>query len=235
MSITWPGILKPLEVTTHPVPMNVGGPISAAGLQQLVGTDAGFWRLTLGGVPIRTADQVREWRWLVVAAKGGLEDIIVGVHDCRQAPRPIKGRGVRTGGTPHSDGALFSDGSGYSESLVRMSLHADAAQRATTITINIAIAGEVRRGMFFSIANRLYMVMSVPTVLVTGGAFGAGRRISFAIWPPLRSAASAGAAVEFGEPKATMRMTDPDSGLLNLRSGRFGDPSIDLVEAWDGF
>ena len=230
MAIAWPSILKPLRVVFHPVPMIINGPVSASGLQQGVGTDAGFWRATLSGVPLRSADEVREWRWLVSAAKGGLEDIIVGPFDCRQAPRPIAGRGVTTGGTPHSDGALFSDGSGYSESLVRMSLHADAALRATTITINIAIAGEVRRGMFFSIANRLYMVMSVPSVIVAGGAYGAGRRISFAIWPPLRAAASAGANVEFGDPKATMKLPNVDTGELELEGGRFGTGTFELVE-----
>lgn len=230
MALSWPTILKPLTVDFALQPMLVRGPATISGLRQVVGSDAGFWRATLGGVPIRTADQVREWRGLIAAAQGGLEDIIVGPFDCRQAPRPLRHCGVTTGGTPHSDGALFSDGSGYSESLVRMSLHADAALRATSITINIAIAGDIRRGMYFSIANRLYIVTSIPSVLIAGGAYGAGRRVSFNFLPPLRAAAVAGANVEFGDPKATMRLADSDTGRLELKTGRFGDPSVDLVE-----
>lgn len=235
MAIYWPSILLPQEVTPHLMPMSGFGPPSSGGLRQVVSNDAGFWQMTLGGVPIRTADQVREWRWLVAAGQGGIEDIIVGLFDCRQAPRPFAGRGVEDVGIPHSDGSTFSDGAGYSQSLVRMTLHADAALRATSITVNIIIAGRVKRGMFFSIGDRLHIITSAPTISVAGGDLGAGQRISFNFLPPLREAVTAGDVVEMGKPKATMRLASADAGRLTLRTGRFGDPDVELVEAWDGF
>ncbi|SHF05643.1 hypothetical protein SAMN02745157_1533 [Kaistia soli DSM 19436] len=235
MVLAWPSILRPQEVMPHLMPMSALGPVASKGLRQVVASDAGFWQMTLTGVPIRTADQVREWRWLVTAAQGGLEDIVVGVFDCRQAPRPIAHAGVEITGIPHSDGALFSDGSGYTQSLVRTWLHDNAALRATAITVDVEIAGPIRRGMFFSINDRLYMVTSIPAIIVGGGAFGVGQRVTFDFLPPLRVAAGYGTPVEFGKPKATMRLASPDTGQLSLRIGRFGDPDIDLVEAWDGF
>lgn len=234
MPLTWPTILKPQTVDFALAPMLVRGPAATSGLRQAVGTDAGFWVASLGGVPIRTADEVREWRWLVAAAQGGLEDIIVGPFDCRQAPRPFAHRGVELTGIPHSDGASFSDGAGYSQSLISAFLHASRSLRATSLTIDIAIAGPIRRGMFFSIANRLYIITSTPVTNVAGAAYGVGQRVTFDFLPPLRAAATAGVEVEFGKPRATMRLADPATGRLSLRTGRFGDPDLDLVESFDG-
>ncbi len=235
MTVLWPSILKALSVDFALQPMSVRGPAATSGLRQTVGSDAGFWRGTLGNVKVRTADEVREWRWLIASAQGGLNDIVVGLFDCRQAPRPVYGTGVELGGIPHSDGALFSDGGGYSQSLVRTWLHDDPAARATNIVVDVEIAGPIRRGMYFSINNRLYIVTSNPVILVAGGVFGAGQRVSFDFLPPLRAAASYGSVVEFGKPKATMRLADPDTGRLELALGKTGSPSVDMVEAWDGF
>jgi hypothetical protein len=235
MVLDWPSILKPQEVMPHLMPMSAFGPVASKGLRQSVASDAGFWQMTLTGVSLRTADEVREWRWLVTAAQGGLEDIVVGVFDCRQAPRPYRHAGVGSSHIPHSDGALFDDGSGYSQTFVKMWLHADVALRATSMVVDIVIAGPIRRGMFFSIADRLYMVTSDPAIEVAGGALGSGQRVSFNFLPPLRAPATSGAVVEFARPKATMRLASADTGQLSLRTGRFGDPDIEMVEAWDGF
>lgn len=235
MAELWPPIILPRTVDFAPMPMANYGPPATSGLQQVGATDAGFWAATLSEIPLRTADQIREWRYLTTVAQGGLRDIVVGPFDCRQAPRPFAHRGVEATDIPWSDGSSWGDGSLWSQSLIRTTLHANVARRATALAIDIEIAGPIRRGMYFSIADRLYMVASIPVIEVAGGDYGAGQRLSFAVWPPLRQAASAGAKVEFGKPRATMRLPKGQQGRAAIKAGRSADVSIDLVEAWDGF
>ena len=237
MAEVWPSIIKPATVDFALAPMGAYGPAATSGVQQAVATDAGYWVASLSDIPLRTADQIREWRWLTTVAQGGLRDIIVGPFDCRQAPRPLPGPGFDYAGlgTSFSDDALFSDGVGFeSVNYVRVWLYADAALRATHLVVDIERAGPIRRGMYFSIDNRLHMVASEPAILIAGGDLGAGARLEFDISPPLRRATNSGWPVEFGAPRATMRLPKGLQGRAAITRGQRADVSIELVESFDG-
>lgn len=225
MATTWPVILRPQQVDCFLAPMVAFGPRATSGRRQAIGTDAGCWQLTLSGVPIRTADQVREWRRLVTALQGGLVDLLVGPFDCRQAPR-LPGQPIVQGGIPHSDGSPFSDGGGYSQSTINVVLDGDHDLRATHLSCTIIAAGPLRGGMYFSIADRLYQITSQPDV--------SGDVAEFDFLPQLRADALDGGTVEFGRPRGTFRLASPDAGRLALRTGRFAEPSVDLVESFEG-
>lgn len=224
MAETWPSILIPTQVDFYLAPMVMYGASTVSGLRQAVGTDAGYWQATLSGFQLRTPDQIREWRALVTAGQGGLGDILIGPFDCRQAARHTDGSFPST--VPHSDDAYFGDFTGYSQSQIVADVATTALLRATSLTIDITGAGELRRGMYFSISERLYMITSVPVV--------SGAQATFSFLPPLRATATAGTEVEMAHPFATMRLAAGSTGRQAIRMGKWSEPSIDLVESFDG-
>src|SRR5690242_12526694 len=101
MALEWPSILRETAADWFLQPMNAFGPITPSG-RDVTGLDAGFWVAALSDYPLRTANQIREWRGVIAALEGGLNEIIVGPSDCRQAPRPLPGLGISVS-VPHSD------------------------------------------------------------------------------------------------------------------------------------
>jgi hypothetical protein len=223
-----PGFL-PASVLFHLRPSNMGGPQSFSGKQQVRASDAGSWiaRLTFD---IHTEREIREWRGLVAGLEGKLNELTIGVFDDRQAPLVVTGQ-TTVGGITHSDGSTFSDGTGYSQSDIRVTVAEDAALRATSLSVEIERAGPLQRGHYFSLTGvdarpRLYIVTSTPIV--------DGDTASFKFRPPLRVAAAAGDAVEFGRPKATMNLADQMSGQLDIAAPWVSRPTLELEESFLG-
>lgn len=209
-------------------PMLDVGPSAFSGLRQRAATDAGYWVAALS-FQLYTEDQLREWRYLVTASQGGLEPVILGVYDDRQAPLVT---GSSTGGITHSDGSTHSDGGGYSQSDIAVKLAASLALRATSATFTIVNAGALRRGMYFSITAasghpRLYLITSVETEDDTA---------TVTFLPPCREAVDVALFddVEMALPKATMRLASPNTGEMTVRPYYYAEPSIELVESFDG-
>ena len=225
MSERWPSILYPQEVDCFLAPMVAMGPAATSGLRQSIGTDAGYWKMTLSGVPIRTPDQVREWRGIIAALQGGLVDVIISPFDCRQSPR-IDGVPLFIEDIPHSDESLFSDDSGYLQSSLIVILTEDHYLRDTHLTCQVVQAGPLRRGMYFSIDSRLYIITSPPVV--------DGDIVEFDFLPPLRADVSGGVSIELARPVGTFRLASPETGRLPLRLGRLSSPSVELSESFRG-
>jgi hypothetical protein len=186
----------------------------------------GLWVAELGNVVLSTADHIRTWRAIAAAADGGAEPIIVPSCDKLTFPAPlVDGEPVYSwGDIPHSDGTLFSDGSGYYLPVVEAEAASDATLRATTMDITMTVGGELRGGEVFSIEHptmgwRRYEIASVDED---------GDTITFR--PPLREAVSAGTALEFDQPKCLMRLASGDAMALTLDMRRFGGPSATFVE-----
>ncbi len=227
--IVWSSLLIPVEVMFRIKPMLIAGPTSFSGKKQMVASDAGYWVGTMSDFPIVTTDQILEWRGIIADLQGGLEDIIISPFDHLRAPVHSGLPPVITG-IPHSDGSFFSDGSGYSQSSIRVSLSASLGLRATAAVLTIQEAGPLKRGMYFSVYDGMRPSMHI----ITKPPEITGNTATIRFLPPLRSPVSAGNDVDFADPKLVMNLASPDSGELSLDMGRWARPSIELQESWNG-
>jgi hypothetical protein len=126
-------------------------------------------------------------------------------------------------GVPHDDDTLFSDGSGYAQTLSAPAL-APAAIGDTTINFNgDAIGNALQGGQMFSVDDWLYQVIAVE---------GAGAAAVVTFEPPLRAPVAAGDELALNA-TALMAVTDDLQGALELQPGLIGNPSLQLVE-WVG-
>ncbi|GAB4072688.1 hypothetical protein KHC28_00775 [Ancylobacter sonchi] len=220
----WPHILRPKRALFRIVPMTMTGPLSPAGLQQGIGTDAGYWSATLT-FGLFTPDQMREWEGFLASLDGTLGEFIIPVFAEDLAPA-LPGYGVDIGGIPFGDGAMFADGAGHVQSTTRFTLAENAALRATQITVNRELGGDLRRGMKFSIDSRLHIITSLPQM--------EGSSSTFEFRPPTRAAYLAGASVEFGHPSCRMQLVSDDEGGLERIARSPSEVSIQLRESAHG-
>lgn len=233
MTTYWSKALLPQSVMFRLKPMNTRGPTTFSGKTQVVGTDAGFWVAKLTNFVIRTPDHIREWRAMIADLQGGLNDLVIGPFDCRQTPR-YRGLPPIIGDIPHSDGSLFTDQSGYSQSTIRVSLVKGAALRATQLTLSIDQAGELKRGMYFTIWTIVGEAVLPRMYLITKPPLISDDEAVVTFLPPLRVAVKATDTVDFADPVTLMNLSDDDQGELNINLRRFSSPSIELQESWNG-
>lgn len=229
----WSSALVPQSVMFRLKPMNTRGPRTFSGKSQVVGTDAGFWVATLSNFVVRTPEQIREWRGLVADLQGGLNDLIIGAFDCRQAPR-FNGLPPIIKGIPHSDGSLFSDGTGYSESTIKVRVATAAPRRSTSLRLTVEQAGPLGQGVFFTIWSDEGGVLLPRMYMITKPVEVVGSAATVTFLPPLRIAVEAGREVDFADPCAAMNLASDDTGDLDIRLRRFSSPSIELEESWNG-
>lgn len=213
--------------------MSAFGPRSFSGKRQSIAVDAGFWVAELTGFPVLETDAILDWRGTIAALEGSTNDLIIGPFDHLRAPAP-SGLPPVIGGIPHSDGAFFSDGAGYSQSTIRVRLAAALDLRATSATLIVDAAGPIRKGMYFTIWAMEGGVVLPRMYIITKPPVANGNRVNIQFRPPLRTEAAAGSDVDFADPKLVMNLADPESGELDLAYGRFGRPSISLEESWNG-
>jgi hypothetical protein len=217
------------------------GGTTAASVSTLVRSDGGgFWTCTMSDVSLSGRSGVSDrgkqrqkistllWRAVRQICDGGVNSVVVPRNDALFTPWP---EGIaRDAGSdiPHSDGSLFSDGSGYYQPTIDI-VTADAAiLRATSMDIEISLAGDLLGGEAFSIEHptagwRLY---EIATVLATSESTA---NITFK--PPLREAVDAGTQIEFDRPRCAMRLLQPSSMNLTVQPWTFNSASVDFVEA----
>ncbi|SOC47100.1 hypothetical protein SAMN05892877_1279 [Rhizobium subbaraonis] len=221
--------LVPTRIMFRIKPMQDLGPRSFGGKQQVGVTDAGYWVGSLGQFPIADRDQILDWRGIIASLEGMAGDLMVGPFDDLRAPTFGAFPPVVTG-IPHSDGATFSDGSGYSQSTIRITLAGALPRRATSAVLTIHQAGALQRGMYFSVYEglrpSLHIITKPPEI--------DGNHATIQFRPPLRFAVESGATVDFATPKALMNLASADEGALDLDMGRWARPSLELVESWSG-
>jgi hypothetical protein len=224
-----PSHIVPVRLMFRIKPLQTLGPRSFSGKQQVQVTDSGYWVASLAEFPIVHRDQILDWRGIVASLEGMAGDLVVGPFDDLRAPTFGSFPPVITG-IPHSDGATFSDGSGYSQSTIRITLAGDLPLRATSAVLTIHQAGALQRGMYFSVYDglrpSLHIITKPPEI--------DGNQATIQFRPPLRFAVESGATVDFATPKALMNLASADEGALDLDMGRWAKPSLELVESWNG-
>ncbi|MBZ9888129.1 hypothetical protein LB559_09275 [Mesorhizobium sp. BR1-1-3] len=224
MTIRWPcEVLRPQNVSFDLDSRSLAGPASVSGATQVVSSDAGIWKATFGSVIVKSRQAVLVHRALAALLEGRLGSILVPL--CR-AYGPSSGAVLSAdqqalfAQVPHSDDAFFDDDTGYVGSLTDVVLAADAALRATTLTVTVNYAADdIQPGMHFSLGERLYRIRT----------FDADTGV-MTIRPPLREAVTAGEHLDFDDPVCRMRLANDDGLDLELALRRFGSPSISFVE-----
>lgn len=220
MSVVWPRkVLIPRNAAVDAAPQTLAGPPALSGFRQTIASPAAVWLITYEQIPVVTAAARLCWRALQALIEGRATQIILPVWD-RDELKPLAL--LDDAPSPHSDGAYFSDGSGYLTWRSHVVLTASIIRGATQLSCQRIAGPALQPGQHFSIADRLYRVARIISE--------SGSTATLTIWPPAREAANTGAVLNFDHPRATVRLVE-DKGLdLNLSLGRNAAPTVRFIE-----
>lgn len=182
--------------------------------------------------------------WLGARLNGGTRFVNVPIINDGIGPFPFiagKRRPIITG-IPHSDGSLFSDSSGYSQSTVWGKLTADAQVGAGQINMRMYEAARpLRWSDWFSIYHptkgwRAYRYWDVA-ILGSGNETVDGVAVAYvdyqlAISPALREAALAETRVEWARPMCIMKFPKGFSLPWDYEANYSSRPTLQFTEAW---
>lgn len=229
MTILWPDCkLLAADVSIVPAYRSLRGSANAYGAMQVVSSDAGIWKGTLANIDLHQragAQKILLWDAMAGLLAGQQNAVLLPVPVNRRRPLPADVVDADVGGDgdiPFSDGATFSDGSGYRNTWIDVTVAASAALRATSVTLTKTACGTIEPGMRFSIGERLYQIKSVASQ----SASSADVTINF----PLREAVAAGERCNFARPVVRMKLaTDSEMDIL-LVMRRRASATVNFVE-----
>lgn len=206
--------------------------------------------VTLANCYIQAPEEHRVINWLAAMLNTGSRFINVPVLTDWTGPFPTLDRfpAPFVTGIPHSDGSMFSDGSGYSQATVWGKVTENAALHAGLIRMRVY--GADRRldwSEWFSIYHnqngdqsrgwRAYRFWEIYAehddgVEVIEGEDVAYQEYTLAITPALREATVSGTRVEFARPRFAAKF--PVGFTLKWEVSGFwrANPTIEFVEAW---
>ncbi|MCM2293029.1 hypothetical protein NAC44_11920 [Allorhizobium sp. BGMRC 0089] len=240
--------LRPKQALFERVASAVEGGRNLAGQTvSMAITGGGYVRCTYSDCVLERDDTERHEvvEWLAQRGNGSFRFFTVPIINRDIGPFPsINGRKrpVITG-IPHSDGSLFSDGSGYSQATVFGKVLSTASVGAGQMSIRLyGAARDLRWSDWFSILHptkgwRAYAYWEVISKSAQGSEIVGGVDLSYrdytlAIGPALREAVSAGDYVEFSAPRCVMKFA-PDFSLSTGFSGFLSArPTLQFVEAF---
>lgn len=215
--IVWPSSLAPRRVALLERGMSVVGPASLSARRQVSSYDAGFWRIIYRGVPVNDAAKVKAYRALKSQLSGGSATILIPIYDSVNVPWPT---GVSANAVGEfSDGTTYSDGTGFFNPAIDVTLNGDHDLRSTLLTVTKTSVGTISGGEHFSIGARLHRISKVVSAT------------EWQVWPPLREDLLGGRALNFETPKCRVQLVGEDSGDLELERGLYGFVDMEFVEA----
>lgn len=194
----------------------ISGGVSLAGEEDVIETDGGGRVFAeFAGGPLLEREDNLAWRAIGTRFGSGTEPIIVPFCDRLHQPYGYEHS------VPHSDDTPFDDDSEYSGGGPVASVAADAALRATTLSLTLDLPQDLIGGEWFSINHptkgwRAYNIATVD-----------GSTVTFR--PPLREAVTAGDTVDFDNPRCLMRVDGRPPRRIEI--GQYGEASIRFVEA----
>lgn len=156
-------------------------------------------------------------------------------------PFPVAGNlpALRIDGIPHSDGAFFDDGSGYSQATIWGIVTENAALNSGILSIRAyGLARPLRWSDWFSIYHdggkgwRAYRYWEVLSVSPGSDEVGEYQDYVLALAPPLREAVAVGTRVEFARPRFVAKFK-ADFTLPSVVEAFFvTEQTIQFVEAF---
>lgn len=209
-------------------------------------TGGGVVAAEYNGCVIKGAEANEYVNWLGARLNGSHRFINVPIVSDLSGPFPLVNDNPRPtiGGITHDDGALFSDGAGYSQATVWGRIREPAALNAGQIVMEIVgNRRNLRWSDWFSIYHHekkgwrayRYWEASEPesVTVVTGGHSYPGQRYTLSIAPALRAAVSTFTPIEFARPRFCARF--PSDFTLSWDFQRRLSPtfrSIPFIEAF---
>ncbi|NNM75071.1 hypothetical protein [Enterovirga aerilata] len=228
----WPDTLTIIKATrpNRRNPARSGGADQTGSQQFVFAPGGGVWTWSLT-VAVRTRDDVLDLGAFVEGMDGQAGTAMVPIYDGKRSPwniDPLTGGAI----TPAKHAASIADDPAFATNpittgLLDFRLGAPAGLNATRVTIARYRGGLIRPGMFFSVGSELKVI----TALNVPDSGASSSRIA-TIRPWLRAARSAGAALEFGRPVSLARFASDDTGRQDLDLLRFGQVTLDFVEAF---
>jgi hypothetical protein len=228
--------LRPTRISFDTVGNEVDGGVNGVGESVNMETSGGgMWTAMMEGMVLEGPDERYEvLSWLGARLNGGFRNIVVPlVNDkigafpvINGSPRPI----VR--GIPHSDGAFFSDGAGYSQSTVYGEVVAMESTGVLRIRVYGAARSVFRWSDFFSIQhpNKGWRLYRSWELLDQSGGENPVSRI--AIQPPLRESVAVGTRVELARPRCVMKQARGQTVPWEYSGWYSSRPSVSFVEAF---
>lgn len=135
----WPfDDLKPRDIQIQLCSAPIGGGMSLTGREPTVDSDARYWRIVLGAIPVKTRTAILIWRALQLRFGGRARSILLHIYDGKRAPW------VSTPGGP-----------------ITATANAAVAKGSTSIAINASSAGELLVGQHFSAGHWLYRIKTI--------------------------------------------------------------------------
>lgn len=197
-----------------------GGP-ALNGVEQVISPLTAVWRWSCI-IPVNNDARARSIRAVKSRLQGRFNYLRTRVCDRYRLSRGDIGATFNGDSVLFEGDVSFSDGSGFALAQPATELLSPAMLNSTTIVVLASpLAGAISAGVFFSINDWLYQVDDWEVD-------GAAINITFS--PPLREAAVEGDTVDF-DAKAIWTLEQDDTGMLDLRLGRFGAVELKLVEA----
>lgn len=231
--IFWPTtILKPMAGKSKIVAATISGGRSISGLEQVVQSDAGYWRLTMAQIRIGNNEALRTYNVIEATLQGRGGTALVPFLDCHRAPWPvINGVTVTSNGSqPWSDGTLFNDGTGWLDPVIIADMVDEVAAGATTATIRIIVGSALLAGMHWQAGERGYRIQRVLSETIESAD---STLYSIQFWPPARDAIPAGTSLNFDDPRFLARLETDDEMDFDAELWKHGRPTLNFIEAID--
>lgn len=224
------------------------GGLAIDGTEQILSPLSERWTFS-AEFPIFNPQHARAIRVAKSKLKGRFNYLLLRICDQYRISRKDVGATYPGSSVPHSDGAFFSDGSGYALASPKSPIMTAAAVNTSRIVVRASdFNGAMTAGVFFDINYHLYHVddwsFAEPSVdgwvlesgewdddgeWMTGLAWDAEPAYVLDISPPLREAVTTDDFADF-DAKSLWRLASDEEGSLALRIGRFGSVTLNLVE-----
>lgn len=232
--LEWPlARLRPQSAAWNLAGGLVMGGQNGVGVAQSVRLDGGgVWVADYGRIYLENGSRARLFRALRMLLDGGVNPVVLPDCDGIQ-PWPVESGSPVTSidQITHSDGTLFSDGTGYGQRVIDIVTVGAAAHRATTMTVDIIRGSALGGGEAFSILHpehgwRRY---EIKTAIEDGG----NTVITFG--PPLREAVADGVELEFDHPRCVMKLSSVRGADYVHDKHPLSRPSVTFIEAFPPF
>lgn len=216
-------LFNPDPVKADVVARVVSGGTALNGDEDVIETDGGGrWEISYGEIDLDTPHLRRVWDAWTSELAGGARTVLVPLLSLETAPRPVAGSGLADPSDLIVDDEFFPTEVRFAAPYIVATVTANAALRATTLSLVVTQGARVEPGMKFSVGIRGFKIDRV----VSRSGMSAVVRVS----PPAREPIAAGAAANFDWPVVACRGVVGQDLAASIALGMFGETSVSFVE-----